>query len=109
MVYATILNSGQFSTLPAPVTSFLGRHVHFTCGVDAPGILTWEVDGLRARSLQARNITFSTERTGMSETSVLSVATTVSNNNSEITCISRYFNGTEIARSPPAFLYIQGR
>lgn len=100
--------AGQFSLVPSSVTSYFGRLVQFTCGVEAPGILTWEVDGIEARYLHTRNITFYTETAVDAETSTLSIAATTTNNNSEIICISSFINGQEIARTPSVFLYVQG-
>ena len=70
--------------------------------------MTWEVDKTPVMNLNARNITFRTERTADNEASTLFIAATAVNNNSEIICIASYIGGNEIGRSQPAFLYIQG-
>ena len=103
------LAAGLFSVTPRNVTSFLGREAEFRCKVDAPNILTWEIDTIPAINLNAaRNITFRTERTGENEESTLLIAATVINNRSEVICIASRIGGIEIARTQAAFLYTQG-
>ena len=100
---------GQFSSVPRTETSYLNHQVQFTCGVETPWILTWEVDhdGVAAIYLSSRNVTFSTLTTHEDEISTLYIKASLANNNSEIACISISANGQEIARAT-AFLYIQG-
>lgn len=87
----------------------MNQQVQFTCGVEAPSILTWEVDGIAARYLSSRNVTFNTSTIHEDETSTLYIKASLANNNSEIACISVSISaiGQEIARTT-AFLYIQG-
>ena len=87
----------------------MGHQAEFTCKVDAPDFLTWEVDTIPANNLNiARNVTFRTERTGENEVSTLFIVATMINNNSKIICIASHIGGNEIARTQPAFLYVQG-
>ena len=100
-------HAGQISTVPRTEISYLNSQVRFTCIVEAPWILKWEVNGIAARFLSARNVSFNTITTREVETSSLYIMASLINNNSEIACISRSASGQEIARAV-AFLYIQG-
>ena len=107
-VYMHLYYIGQFFSIPATTTSYLNSQVQFTCGVEAPGILVWEVDNIRARFLGSRSISFSTTSTRQAATSTLYITASLANNNSEIACISiSSITSHEIARAK-AFLYIQG-
>lgn len=107
--YCTYLHCriGQFLTVPSTTVSYLNTQVQFTCGVEAPWLLTWEVDSIQARHLGWRSISFSTVTTREDETSTLYITATLANNNSEISCISITTNGQEVGRAT-AFLHIQG-
>jgi hypothetical protein len=106
-VYLYVHHAGQISSVPRTETSYLNSQVCFTCTVEAPWILTWEVDGTAARYLSARNVTFNTITTREVETSTLYIMASSVNNNSEIACVPVSANGQEIGRAV-AFLYIQG-
>ena len=77
--------------------------VQFTCGIDS-GHLIWEVDGIEARLLGHRNITFVIHDLY----STLSIEASVVNNNSEIVCIKNAVREPEVS-STPAYLYVQGK
>ena len=100
-------HAGQISSVPRTEISYLNSHVRFNCTVEAPWILTWEVDGTAARFLSARNVSFNTITTREVERSTLHIMASLINNNSEIACISVSASGQEIARAV-AFLYVQG-
>ena len=95
-------------TTPNTTTSYLNSNVRFSCGVQAPWILKWEVDGIEARFLGSRGITFSTFTTQEDQTSTLDVMASLANNNSEISClVISIYDHQEIDRAT-AFLFIQG-
>ena len=98
---------GQFRMVPSTIVSYLNSQVEFTCGVEAPWFLRWEVDGIQARYLGWRGVRFNTVTTREDETSTLYVTTSLANNSSEIVCISITTSDQEVARAT-AFLYIQG-
>ena len=99
---------GQFSPAPMSITTFLNHQVQFICGT-FEYVIKWEVNGVEARHLQSRNVTFHTEFNSMShyENSTLLITANLAHNNSEITCSLSTFGGGEVARIS-AFLYIQG-
>ena len=101
------IHTGQFLTAPSTLTSYLNSQVQFYCGVEAPWLSRWEVDGTHARYLGWRSISFNTVTTLEAQISTLYITATLANNNSEITCISIAVSGEEVARAT-AFLYIQG-
>ena len=101
------MHVGQFLTAPSTVTSYLNTQVQFYCGVEAPWLSRWEVDGIQARYLGWRSISFKTVTTLEAQTSTLYITGSLANNNSEIVCISITIYGEEVARAT-AFFYIQG-
>ena len=103
-------HAGQLILLPTSATAFLNEGVEFMCKIELPGFIQWEVNGMTNSSFfTARNINFTFLRTPSSETSTMSIAATIANNNSEIVCITVSRAQTEIARSPAVYLYIQGK
>ena len=102
-------NIGQFLTAPNTITSYLNNNVQFSCGVQAPWILKWEVDGIEARFLGSRGITFNTFTTQEDQTSTLDVMASLFNNNSEISClVISIHDHHEIVDQATAFLFVQG-
>ena len=98
---------GQFLSVPRTTTAYLNSQVQFTCSIEAPWILLWEVDSIQARFLGSRNISFSTVTTHEVATSTLYITASLVNNNSEISCISESISSQEFPRAT-AFLYVQG-
>ena len=98
---------GQFLSFPRTTVSYLNSQVQFTCSIETPWILIWEVDNIRARYLGWRSISFRTVITHEMATSTLSITASLANNNSEIACVSILSNSQEGGRIT-AFLYIQG-
>ena len=94
-------------SVPSTTLSYLNSQVEFTCRVEAPWLLRWEVDSIQARYLGWRGVRFNTITAREDETSTLYVTTSLVNNSSEIVCISITTSGQEVARAT-AFLYIQG-
>ena len=103
-------HAGQLISLPTSATAFLNEEAEFMCEIELPGFIQWEVNGMTESTFfTAQNISFTFLRTSSSETSNMSIAATIANNNSEIVCITVSRTQTEIARSPAVFLYIQGK
>ena len=111
--YFPNLTPDQFSLIPRSVATFLNNQVQFTCVVDTVGhTLKWEVDGINARFLQSRNVSFHTVYDPNRESSHYAVSTlwiiaSLINNNSEITCILSVFGDGEVTRTS-ASLLVQG-
>ena len=102
--------SAQFVESPVSTIAYLGYHVSFSCTTDGSHLLVWTINGVEARLLEvhSRGITFAYFGIN-SEMSNLTVLASVQNNNSEIICIQEHLiTGQEIARTRPAYLYVQG-
>lgn len=88
----------------------LNNQAHFHCA-SALHFVYWEVDGIEARFVQDRGITFMTtnDQTGTGTTSVLTVESSAANNNTQIVCVAlNVENGQIVQRSPVAYLIVQG-
>ena len=95
----------EFDQIPTSKVVYL--LAHFTCGTQEYGFFTWRVDGIEARLPEVQNRIVSYVNSG--GISTLSIAASLYNNNSEIVCLVRDLsNGEEIARTPQAYLQVQG-
>ena len=100
----------QFVESPVTTTAYLGDNASFHCTTDGNHLLVWIVNGIEARMPVIRNRGITFERFGInSEMSTLTTLASIQNNNSEIICIQEnLITGQEIARTLPAYLYVQG-
>ena len=98
----------EFDQIPTSKVVYLkNQSVHFTCGTQKYGFLTWEVDDIEARLPEVQNRIVSYVNSG--GVSTLSIAASLQNNNSKIVCLVRDLSsGHEIARTPRAYLRVQG-
>ena len=101
----------QFIQSPVSTIAYLGDQVSFSCTTDGSHVLVWTINGVEARlpEVRERGITF--EYFGSnSEMSNLTAIASIQNNNSEIICIQKHLiTSQEIARTLPAYLYVQGK
>ena len=90
------------------ITTLLNHKVQFSCGAYGY-VITWEVNGVEARFLHSRNISFYTSFDSITqyENSTLLITASLTHNNSELTCVLGIHGGREVARMS-AFLRIQG-
>ena len=100
----------QFVESPVSTIAYLGDRASFSCTTDGNHLLVWTVNGVEARMPVVRNRGITFERFGInSEISNLTALASIQNNNSEIICIQEnLITGQEIARTLPAYLYVQG-
>ena len=101
----------QFVQSPVSTIAYLGEQASFSCTTDGSHLLVWEVNGIEARLPEIRDRGISFMRYGInSEMSTLTALASIQNNNSEIICIQEnLITGQEIARTQPAYLYVQGK
>ena len=102
--------SAQLIESPVSTIAYLGYHVSFSCTTDGSHLLVWTVNGVEARLPEVHNRGITFVYFGInSEMSNLTVLASIQNNNSEIVCIQKHLiTGQEIARTQPAYLYVQG-
>ena len=100
----------SFAESPVSAIAYAGDEANFTCVTDGSHVLVWTVNGIEARFPEVRSKGITFLHFGInSEISNLTASASIQNNNSEIICIHvNLITGQEIARTPPAYLYVQG-
>ena len=104
------VNYAIFTFTPETVVVFLdSQSVYYNCGTNVEsGVIIWMVDGLEARLPQIQNRGIHLNYSDYKLSSLI-ITPSAENNNTEIVCTEwNLISGTEINRTLPVYLYIQG-